>query len=927
MDNNNFAVINEIMSCKASSTIILTESNGEHVGFVADLANNYQKTFWLSIGHANIYSFAMTFAHKLLRDPSKLMKFLQFNQCESDYNKDIIIINAVLEQVASWNYDCLLVIDNLEKLYKSFDHKILETIIKNAPKNLKIVLISETFPDLNYNVFDTFAPKLITQDRLSVVPFDKNIASENFSEEDWEFLAKIASSREHVDKRIIERIYPERGIELVEYISRRYRSVIMAKGDELFHISTKLAGFLKEFKGIDCSQYTEWYDTFLYEYFCSLEARQYIMALVIAIDYGKEEWIDEAVSRIVNNSGMHCLLTEFLSRYDLSKKQYSNRYRYVRYLIIVSDLMNKRYDEALQKSRELIKEVEERSQLESRLIRAIAESMFFGGQKRECGEYAKSIISERVSKYGIEALEELVEIVKGLPDVIINGNLHIEVSTYKSYEKYLLEEQHKSKPWYYSMLQNCIRTNLGLGNYKRSIELLKQLKTDIPYYVVPHNIIAVYFFAGDMELAKKAANEIIVNSHINGVSSNITDAYVLLGLVSFYYNNYSDAQQMLDFAVKNFSTRKQGESSLFNAVSIRAVVYAEMGRAEYGKDIALLYEQRCEITGSKYAATMAGTAAYCYWVLRDKENALHYAKKCIANSSERAAFWLISTAIVINYLFEEDDDEFKTSRPLVAKFLNASKNYGMHMLFVMCSKCFLPLIECAEKFGIDPDYVCQVRNVIERKEIDAFMDSSVTVKFMGTTAVFVDKKEIIWKTRKAKELFLMYVLRGEEGIDRNEIINTFWSDYLYVSAINNLKTTNNIIRNTLSSRNIKFKLEYVNSKYTLKLANVNTDLESYDRLIRELYIEGDVYQKMRIMTKIITMYGIGFAPDIKVAYFDKKREKLRDDLGIEIIKLIREVANRGDAVAIKQYVSTLKKLHVSFDYVSLLADIDKRLVK
>ncbi len=927
MDNKNYAVINEIMSCKASSTIILTKSDGEHVGFVADLANNYQRTFWLNISHVNIYSFAMTFAYKLLRDPSKLMKFLQFNQCESDYNKDIIIINAVLEHVATWNYDCLLVIDDLEKLYKDFDHKILETIIKNAPKNLKIVLISDTFPDLNYNVFDTFAPKLINKDRLTITPFDESIINENFSDKDWEFLAKIASSKEHVDRRIIERIYPKRGIELTEYIARRYRSVIMAKGDELFHISTKLAGFLKEHKGIDCAQYTEWYDTFLYEYFCSEETRQYILALIIAINYNKEEWIDRAVSRIVNNAGMHCLLAEFLSKYDLSERRYTDKYKYVRYLIIASNLMKKRYDEALQKSNELIKEVEERSQLESRLIRAIAESMFFGNKKRESGEYAKNIISERVDKYGIEAIEELVETVKGLPDVIINGNLHIEVSTYKTYEKYLLDEQHKDKPWYYSMLQNCIRTNLGLGNYKRSIELLKQLKTDIPYYVVPHNIIAVYFFAGDMELAKKAADEIIVNSHINGVSSNITDAYVLSGLVSFYYNNYAHAQQMLDFAVKNFSMRNQGESSLFNAVSIRAVIYAEIGRAEYGKDIALLYEQRCEITGSKYAATMAGTAAYCYWVLRDKDNALLYAKKCIANSSERSAFWLISTAIVINYLFEDDDDEFKTSRSLVAKFLNASKNYGMHMLFVMCAKCFLPLIECAEKFNIEPEYVSQVKNVMERKEIDAFMDSTVTVKFIGTTAVFVDRKEIVWKTRKAKELFLMYVLRGEEGIDRNEIINTFWGDYLYVSAINNLKTTNNIIRNTLSSRNIKFKLEYVNSKYTLKLASVNTDLESYDMLMKELYAELDVYQKMRIMNKIITTYGIGFAPDVKVKYFDKKREKLRDDLGIELIRLIREIVNINDDVATKKYVSTLKKLQVSFDYTSLLAEIDKKLVK
>ena len=134
MDNKNYAVINEIMSCKASSTIILTKSDGEHVGFVADLANNYQRTFWLNISHVNIYSFAMTFAYKLLRDPSKLMKFLQFNQCESDYNKDIIIINAVLEHVATWNYDCLIVIDDLEKLYKDFnisnDNTDINTLMK-----------------------------------------------------------------------------------------------------------------------------------------------------------------------------------------------------------------------------------------------------------------------------------------------------------------------------------------------------------------------------------------------------------------------------------------------------------------------------------------------------------------------------------------------------------------------------------------------------------------------------------------------------------------------------------------------------------------------------------------------------------------------------------------------------------------------------
>ena len=55
-------IINEIMSSKSSSTIILTESDGEHSGFINDLANNYRTTFWVNASYDNDYSLAFTIA-------------------------------------------------------------------------------------------------------------------------------------------------------------------------------------------------------------------------------------------------------------------------------------------------------------------------------------------------------------------------------------------------------------------------------------------------------------------------------------------------------------------------------------------------------------------------------------------------------------------------------------------------------------------------------------------------------------------------------------------------------------------------------------------------------------------------------------------------------------------------------------------------
>ena len=159
-------IINEIMSSKNTSSIILAESNGENIYFVSTLLNNYKKTFWINADYDIDSDFSHTFAMNIVEDHSFMNKIMQYSYCKTDFSKDIIIVNAVLSYVSKLNCDCLLIIDHLEKLSKDFDMKILETILKNCPKNLKIVLISAKFLELNYNIFDTHSPKLIGKDLL-----------------------------------------------------------------------------------------------------------------------------------------------------------------------------------------------------------------------------------------------------------------------------------------------------------------------------------------------------------------------------------------------------------------------------------------------------------------------------------------------------------------------------------------------------------------------------------------------------------------------------------------------------------------------------------------------------------------------------------------------------------------------------------------
>ena len=913
-------IINEIMSSKSSSTIILTESDGEHSGFINDLANNYRTTFWVNASYDNDYSLAFTIAYNVFENNNVMLNRLnQFSYCKLDFTKDLIIINAVLDYIESLNYNCLLVIDNMETIVRDYNLRAIEHLLKNCPGNLKIVIVSNKFLDLNYSLFIETSPKLISKEQLGETFFDERIIYEPFTEDEFGLLYQLSKNR-FAESAFIESIFPG-GVNFILKVCTRYPSIVMQTGKNLYNFNPKLADLLLKEDKIKNLPVPD-YDIALYNYYIKEGGDKLVKALRIALSRKDCRMIDYAVKTIIEHREEVFHLYEY-SKYvgyiDLG--EIKKEYIYARYFQIINDILGAtKYLEAIEEAKDIIVELEENHPLQPQINSCYIRALYGAGKKIDGAEYAREYVAGKIEKYGEEYLVNITGVVEKLAIGLQNLNMAIIVQRFRMIEKFLADERFCNEFWYVNMLQTFVGCNLDLGNYKRAIEHLNHIKTIIPYYVIPCNMIGAYFYAGDMELAKRTAEDIIEASKFNNVTSNLTDAYVLLSLVAVYYNKIEDAVPYLNEAVKH---GEDDEYALITAIAVRAIVYAKAGMLEYAKDLAMLYMKKCEITKSNFISIMQGVSAYCHWKSGQKELALLYARRCVVGSTARSAFWLISTAIIINYMF--DDDDFKTCKLLVEKFFISCRNSGMEMLSVICGSLFEPIIGFAYANGIEREYIEFLKDRIHARNKVISNDSSLKIKFMGNTSVSVDGEELIWKTRKAKELFLLYILKGEEGIARNEIMEMFWGDYVYVSAINNLKTTNNIIRNTLAAKGLHFRLEYSNSKYSMFIKTSETDFDIYKKTFKTVQQETDFRRKLMLITRLVNLYDEGFASDIKVSFFAELNENIKDELVLLIMKFINDLMKEGEYLEARKIAMLLKKLKPDNESNAILADIDKKL--
>lgn len=905
---NTNKLINDIMSNENAAIMLFAPNGTGKAAFISELGSRYEKVFWFSAVCDSMEAFALTFAEKVVKDPVALLKVRQLYNCYSEYNNEKIIINAILDYIASLKGNFLVVLEHLDDAPEGFDLGLIERLIKHCPKNLKVLISAQKFINFDYRRFEPRYPILIDENLMGkrAKTHDFESCVEDLDDEQRAFLSYVAPLR-CINADFTKTFYPE-SEELLELLCRKSWYVVRREKDKYFInplfrdyliLENNNGGFSKE------NVYKRYGDY--------LKEKGELYTAFLAYTQAEDiENIEKCIEKgLMDESFMHKLnyYAEYIKKVlFIDTKKYPH---YRIYLSLISYYLGN-YDAAYDSLNSLLKEFEEKSEAMYYCCNLIVKTLCAQKLYNKAYDFITSLRSK------ITETEPLLSDVFCLiPLVYRELDISIDFNYIKIVEDELLTEQNSGQIWYPKVLQAVSEAYFDIGNYKKTVQLINRIREIIPFYVIPHNIVMFYYYSGNIEATRSMAQEALDFAERNEITKDVSYLYTALANTELYNGNIEEALRLFDNAVQLDKTNSL--TKFFN-IALRSMAYARYGDINYAKEITHIYLKYCETYYPQYANMLLCAMAFCYYKLKSPEQAYFYATQCIKTSKARSIFWLIGMAIATTHLL--NTDELKDAQKLIRNIIKSSYIYGMEIVLVDNIDIFEPLFDFAIKNNIETDYLNNIYLAVSKKKAQKKRTGNLKIKLFGTTSVLYKEEEIAWKTRKAKELFFHYILAGEKGIDRNVIINYLWKDYLYESAINNLKTTNNIIRKTLSQYNVDFKLEYMNTKYILTLKDVSIDYLDYARIASQYKREINIKKQIELMNIMLDIYKEDFALDMDKADFNNARQSIKQELMIKLLKLSRELSQAGDYIEAKKFIQALAIIDRNTDYTQKIAEID-----
>lgn len=922
----NNRLINDIMSNSSPVTILLSSSDGDSIDFVSDLSNCYKNTFWVNAEYDNMYSFTIMLAQKVFNDDATMMrKLMQFKYCELEYNKENIILNVALQKISTFSGDCLLVMDNLELLHKGDINSLIELLIKNCPKNLKILLISETFLNLNYSLFEPNCPKLIdelmlTKDKLYDLSVIDQVA---LSKDDLAFLSYISQIR-HCDRKFVYNIYPT-GNEVLSMLSIKYKNLVFCKGSELYWINPELNTYLLE-RYQDLENY-DFYSENINLRLCKhfVQENKIVKSIKIAICNKWYDLADEYLKKLISDPLRKFTLYDFGSNIlpDIVRKHDFSKNFYCRYLHCLAEYYYCNFEVALKMVNTLILEAEPSSQALYDLYYIKIRCLSGTGHNQEAADLCFGVLKKEICEGDVSSIYKLQSLLGYLPQLFRNTNRVLDVNKLKKYEEMMSGDIYVDSYWYPKIIQAGAEAYFDLGYYNKAIAKVELLKEIFPFYVLPHKLIDYYYYSGDVNKYMRAAEICLENSKLYNIDGDLASVYGLMAKGSMYYEKYDKALEYMELAV---TCENSSEQVKYYSIALRAIMHAKMGKIAYARDLATIYAKICELNHPKFTYYFYAVLAFCSWKNKDCEQTKYYANKCLQTASAKSGTWFLASAMSLSCIISRG--EIRDSRTLLTKFLNSCKTFSMESIIIDYYDCFQIPLKNAKEEGIMLDYINEIELLLDAKKKAVYQENKIYIKFFGNTEISVNNEQIVWKTKKTKELFLLLVWAGETGIERKTIIDLLWKDYVYVSSLNNLKTTNNLIRNTLQSYNVPFKLEYVNSRYTLTLPNCESDCQAFYQIMKNYKEDIGPKERADQMRKALIYYDEGFATEITNEQFADIRKAMQSEMFIKLIKLIEDLISVGEYLEAKRFLIYLERISgAEEDYSKLQNEIDNNIRK
>jgi|AGTN01.1.fsa_nt_gi Response regulator containing CheY-like receiver and SARP domains len=913
-DINTNTLLNDIMANNTSAVMLFAPAGTGKTDFLTELAGRYRTVYWISATTVDIRLFAYYLVEKVLTDdPCLKFKLNQLLFSKSEFNGDGVVLTAVLDYIAKIKGNCLMVFERMERLPEDFDLSLIERLIKHCPPNLKIVISSDKYINFDYTKFEPMYPTLI--DETILLPRDPSPDFEKYlrdvSEEDKAFLVYI-SDLVSVDVDFIKELHP-RGADLLYYLNRK-ESYVATRDVKTFRPNTLLRNYLAGLKekyreinsGLEKIPAVKRYAEFLLKTDRLMSAADYFTELS---DYAM---LDECARRAINEDRYLLRLPDLAQAVKRRNFEYrEDRYDYRYFYALIQEARGE-YPQAIENLKGLaghfMKLGPDRT-LAAVLNRLARLTQKFSPEDVSYGELFKEAFA-KFDKGSANFLTALSipfrkEVGVGLQDA----------------EAFLESPEAKDRYFYIKSVEELGYAYFELGNYKRALEVMRGLKAYFPQYVIPHNFIAFVYFGGDVKEAERMAREALSFALENDITKDISLLYTTLAMIDVYYNLVDEAFEKYDAAVR---LDKLNNAVKFYNIGQRCIAYAKFKSPGYAKETAHIYLKYCETFAPKYENIMQLALAYSYLRMGEQEKAYDLATKAIQSGKPRTTNWLLGMAIATDYMLSKGD--LKDAATLVRNILKTSYAYGLEMLVVdYYYDVFINIIAYAKAGGIETEYIRKIEDSLSKKRESKVAAGNLKVNMFGAVSAYASGKEIKWKTKKSRDLFFRYLLAKEEGVERGEIIEFLWKDYLYESAINNLKTTNNIIRKTLSATGASFDLAYVNSKYVLRIKNIESDYENYLALREKLAPEEDTAKKVEIMNGMLKLYKGDLASDVEGKEFSDERKNVKQELIINLLKLIRALAKQGDFIEAKRYLSSLILIDPENDYKHMEEELDSHI--
>ncbi len=922
------SVLNDIMAGDSTAVLLFASEKYNKVDFISELSSRYFKSFCFSAKIDDLHQLSVTLASRILSDDEELCtKLRQLLFCQSRYNGDKTVLNVVLDRVASLKREVLFVFEDLETLPKDFDYTNFFYMVKHAPQNLKILFSASEFLSIGLFGFEPKYPMLVDEEVLdtkeSLYAFDEYLS--DLSDDQIAFLTYV-SEEEGIDELLIDSIYPE-GLSILKYLSRKGVYVTeRSKGEQgkIYMLDKGLRGYLKEIKG----EYEKYYESYAdipyatrFIEWMSENGTDYYDVLRFAICHKSFASVEKIIYKILHCPNHISKLTHFLkSHKELLKVADLAKHVEYPYVLAVQNFLwiVQGYDveEAVERLKTLKAYFKEKGDMLT----------YFITSATECMAYDKLGDREKV----VELLNEADKFSKENQDFAYIGfvtkMLLPDSPRYLSLkpqeiEELLSKEQLKGAFWYLKMLEDLEFLYYSLGNYRKCMELAEKLKETLPGYVIPPRHVAmIYYDNADMTMVEKKIDESLKFATENDLQEDIHMLYTAKSLVYAYRGEY---KQSIEYSTLSLASVGKGDSyEKYFTIMERVWQHAKIGEHKYAQALANAYLAYTRARAPEYVQFMASALAYTLYKMGRTESAYQLAKETIQLGANRSIAWLMSMGIATNHLLSRG--ELQDIDSLLSNLIRASHTHGMKMLIVdYANDVFAPILGYAQDRNVEPEMIEEIMHAVRIKDGDKHVSADVKLKMFGNVSITAGGQEIQWKTRKSKDLFMHYVLAGKVGMDRGVILDLLWKDYLYESAINNLKTTNNIIRKTLDHYGIEYKLHYINSRYSITIENLDNEYERYRMLIENFNKENDYLHKAELMDQILKIYRADLCVDVNYPDFEHERTSVKQELIINMIKLIRGLAKAGEYVESKHFLNALMLIDGENDYNHMVYELDR----